>query len=128
LDHLRVNLKPARAAFSRMRREGAPSCCALHHAWDFLMDWPSQATRHDQLRLDWTVDSHLPCGLFHAGTSPLPLRARLARIARHHWLYLRPGRTGRHFREQVMWSGPFGPQRVRRPIAKWNKQLGTPLL
>lgn len=121
-DFLRLHLQVARRTFSRARAEGAPVCCSFHDGWDGFWDWPGSAVRAKQLdapSLGWPP----PCGVFHAGESTLSLAARLRGIASLHWLYLRPGRRARAFREQIMFDGPLGPPRVRRPVDAWLADL-----
>src|SRR5436190_1014610 len=70
------------------------------------MGWPSAAVRWNQIRIDMEDDSHVPCGLIHAGGSPLSLPRRLTAIAAFQWAHLKPTRPRRWLR-QLTWRGSW---------------------
>jgi hypothetical protein len=122
-EYLRVNLRLAARRWRESRRAGWPRCCAAHHAWDGLMDWPELMPRHSQIKASWGAGECVPCGVLHADGSPYGLRERVGRIGVWQWRHLRPGASGRRFREALGLDVPLGPPRPRRPRLDWLDEL-----
>ena len=87
-------LAEVRDDWRRGRGYGYPACCIAHYCWDILLGRPPTAARYAEILHDWSGpgsrwDWHprpwdemhqVPCGVLHAGGSPLPLRSRIWRI------------------------------------------------
>lgn len=112
------------------RRDGYPPCCIAHFCWDSLMEWPSAAVRWNQIRIE-DEPSHVPCGLIHAGGSPLSLPRRLAGIAAFQWAHLKPRRAGRRH-TKLRWRGAGASEGAwfsehYRLVALYDEQLDAEL-
>ena len=83
-----------------------PICCVIHFCWDNALGRAAGMTRWRQISYDRAHSKYVPCGLFHAGGSPLPLTERLRRMLNFEWAFLQPTGRGRMRREFAAKGGP----------------------
>lgn len=91
--------------FRKGIRYRIPVCCIIHFCWDNMLRRAAGMTRWRQIAYDRSHSTCVPCGLFHAGGSPLPPRERLWRTLSFEWAFLQPTKQGKRRREFVSHGG-----------------------